>query len=409
MSRFLPQNDEDKTMTLSSTTSLKFSNPGKLESLSEFIDEYGRVVRLIIDELWDLDRVPGFIPKETSSKIDTWLSARAIQAAGKQASGIVRGTRGKIDKLKFVERKLKSEGKNFQKLSRKIEKTRMSKPDVGKCRPMLDSRFVDVEMNVDDTSFNIWVKISSIGRKMKIEFPARMTRHIDSLIASGGTLRPSVSLSKKDITFSFELPDPEPKATGDTIGVDIGVNKGVASSDGQVSGSDIHGWTLSNILDRMSCRKRGSRGFERTQRHRKNHIRWMVNQLNLDDVEVLRMEDIKNLRRGERSNRKLSHWTYSDISDRLEDRCVRHGVRVERLDPAFTSRRCSGCGWTKKANRSGESFECGSCGFAADADMNAAINLSISLPPLVGERRTFDDVNGFFWTSSGVRSGSHSP
>ena len=264
MSRFLPQNDEDKTMTLSSTTSLKFSNPGKLESLSEFIDEYGRVVRLIIDELWDLDRVPGFIPKETSSKIDTWLSARAIQAAGKQASGIVRGTRGKIDKLKFVERKLKSEGKNFQKLSRKIEKTRMSKPDVGKCRPMLDSRFVDVEMNVDDTSFNIWVKISSIGRKMKIEFPARMTRHIDSLIASGGTLRPSVSLSKKDITFSFELPDPEPKATGDTIGVDIGVNKGVASSDGQVSGSDIHGWTLSNILDRMSCRKRGSRGFERT-------------------------------------------------------------------------------------------------------------------------------------------------
>ena len=398
-------------MMRSSTTSLKFSNLGKLEMLSEFIDEYGRVVKLIIDELWGLEQVPFLIPKELSSRVknETWISARAIQAAGKQASGIVRGTRRKIDRLKFVERKLKSEGKNFQKLSRKISSMKLSKPDVGKCRPMLDSRFVDVEMDVDDTSFSIWVKISSIGRKMKLEIPAKMTRHIDSLISSGGELRPSVSFSKKDITFSFELPDPEPKIDGDTVGVDIGINKGFAASDGQMSGSDIHGWTLSNILDRMSRRKKGSKGFERTQRHRKNHIRWMVNQLDLEGFKSLRMEDIKDLRRGKRNNRKLSHWTYSDISDRLEDRCVRHGVRVERLNPAFTSRRCSGCGWTKKSNRNGESFKCGSCDFVADADMNAAINLSTSLPPLVGERRTFDDVNGFFWTSSGVRSGTHSP
>ena len=396
-------------MILSSTTSLKFSNPIKLELLSEFIDEYGRVVRLIIDELWDLDRVPGFIPKEISSKIDTWLSARAIQAAGKQASGIVRGTRRKIDKLKFVERRLKSEGKNFQKLSRKISSMQLSKPDVGKCRPMLDSRFVDVEMDVDDTSFNIWVRLSSIGGKMRLELPAKMTKHIDSLIADGGELRPSISFSKKDITFSFELPDPELREGGDTIGVDIGVNKGFCSSAGQMSSEDIHGWTLSKILDRMSHRKKGSKGFSRVQRHRKNHIRWMVNQLNLDDVEVLRMEDIKNLRRGRRSSRKLSHWTYSDISDRLEDRCVRHGVRVERLNPTFTSRRCSGCGWTKKSNRNGESFKCGSCDFVADADMNAAINLSTDLPPLVGDWRTFDDTNGFHWLASGVRSGAHSP
>ncbi len=77
------------------------------------------------------------------------------------------------------------------------------------------------------------------------------------------------------------------------------------------------------------------------------------------------------------------------------DRCLR------QFDPTLTLQRCSQCGWTRRANRRGESFRCTSCGFATHADRNAALNLSLDLEPLSGrERREKMNVGGFHWYES---------
>jgi len=106
-------------MIRSTKTSNKFSNEGKLEKLHLFMDEYRKVVKQFVDLLWEAEKIPTLLPKEITSQVQTWLSARMVQCAGKQASGIVRGTKKKQSKRMFIINKMKEEGK-FKK-ARKLQ------------------------------------------------------------------------------------------------------------------------------------------------------------------------------------------------------------------------------------------------------------------------------------------------
>ena len=49
-----------------------------------------------------------------------------------------------------------------------------------------------------------------------------------------------------------------------------------------------------------------------------------------------------------------------------------------KVDPAYTSQRCSRCGHVHRDNRPSQAvFACGACGFRANADHNAAINILV--------------------------------
>lgn len=49
--------------------------------------------------------------------------------------------------------------------------------------------------------------------------------------------------------------------------------------------------------------------------------------------------------------------------------------RVEAVNPAYTSQTCHRCGHVAEASRKGERFKCVSCGYAGNADLNAAFNI----------------------------------
>ena len=51
--------------------------------------------------------------------------------------------------------------------------------------------------------------------------------------------------------------------------------------------------------------------------------------------------------------------------------------RVEKVRPALTSQRCSACGQVDRGSRESQAvFRCTACGFAGNADVNAAINIA---------------------------------
>jgi putative transposase len=59
---------------------------------------------------------------------------------------------------------------------------------------------------------------------------------------------------------------------------------------------------------------------------------------------------------------------------RLDDKA---SGRVQRVSPAFTSQRCSACGAVDgKSRESQADFRCRSCGYACNADVNAACNIA---------------------------------
>jgi len=104
----------------STKVSTKFGNTQKLKQLHSFIDEYRKIVSQFVNLLWKLEKVPVLLPKAITNQINSsWLTVRAIQCAGKQASAIVRGTRKKQQKRLYIYNKLNTEG--HYKQARKLK------------------------------------------------------------------------------------------------------------------------------------------------------------------------------------------------------------------------------------------------------------------------------------------------
>ena len=155
-------------MIRSTQLTLKFANQAKLDKVNYFLDEYKKVTQYFVDYLWDNfpvgEKIPSLLSKEITEQAHTWLSARAIQASAKQASGIVRGCRKKHEKRLYVLNILTKEGKHrkARKLANVIEKNPISKPILNTIEAELDERFVKFD-NKNGTTFDSWINITSIG------------------------------------------------------------------------------------------------------------------------------------------------------------------------------------------------------------------------------------------------------
>ena len=75
-------------------------------------------------------------------------------------------------------------------------------------------------------------------------------------------------------------------------------------------------------------------------------------------------------------NRLMTMIPMYEFRKKLQYKAMLAGKYCVVVNPANTSRTCSECGHVDKKNRKSQSeFECTSCGFSANADYNAAINI----------------------------------
>ena len=77
-------------------------------------------------------------------------------------------------------------------------------------------------------------------------------------------------------------------------------------------------------------------------------------------------------------NRAILANGWGIVGGMIEYKANWRGGLVEKVSPRYTSQTCNSCGAINKENRNSQSrFECGCCGFVADADVNAAKNILI--------------------------------
>jgi putative transposase len=82
----------------------------------------------------------------------------------------------------------------------------------------------------------------------------------------------------------------------------------------------------------------------------------------------------RNVRQKAGLNREILRSGWGILARRLEEKAP---GRVEKVNPAFTSQRCSACRHAdRKSRESQASFQCTACGFACHADVNAAKNIA---------------------------------
>lgn len=399
-------------MIRSTKVSFKFANANKREALSAFVDEYNKLCQFFVDMAWTLKNVPALLPKAMTDQAVTHLSARVVQCAAKQASGIVRGTREKQKKRDYIYKMLVEVGqtRHAKKLKAYIDQVNMSKPEDIHVQPELDCRMVNVDMS-GSTSFDGWLTLQSLGsrgKEFKIELPFKKSKHFNELLARKGERTTGVRISKNSATFMFGIElDPEDEAVkarqnGTTLGLDIGITSLFTCSDGQTSGDDCHGWNLQKIGEKLARRRKGSKSFQRASAHRENYTNCQINKINLNGIKTLRTENIKNLRFGKRLPRYMQAWLYRKIMNKLELVCEDAGVQNEQINPTYTSQRCNKCGWTRKRNRKGKLFKCTSCGYTCDADLNASRNIALELPAISKKQRLQQpNRKGFYWLAAG--------
>jgi len=220
-----------------------------------------------------------------------------------------------------------------------------------------------------------------------------------------GVIKGGIRLSDKEVTLMFELSEKQVPLIGKTIGIDIGQKTTLSVSNGQKIDTDRHGHTYQSICKKISRKKKGSLGFQKADKHRTNYLHWCINRLELNGVRQVNLEKIRNLRKWKRNNRNMQAWNYGELFRILKGKLQETGVQINEVNPAYTSQRCSKCGWTRKGNRRLKSFRCDKCGHAADADLNASINLSLDLPFIRnGDRLSKINRDGFYWLETGKES-----
>lgn len=400
---------EPNTIFRSTKLSMKYMNVGKRDKILAFLSEYSRVMGIFVDVYWTMDAKDiktfpskGFVDVIT----DSWLSARAILAAAKQSGGIVKGAKTK-DANRIAQIKILNDRGMF-KQARKLQAIHdikmTAKPILKDVPAELDMRFFALDMD-NDTTFDGWINLGSLGFEYgsKIRIPFKHTSHFNELLGRG-VLRNWVRISKEYMTFTIGIEKQENTNT-DVMGIDIGVTTLFSMYDGKefsATGKDIHGHDMDSILTKMSRKKKGSKGFKKAQQHRKNYINRCVKQIPWDGLKEIKYERIRGLRRGASTKRKLTHFAYREVFDRIDLTAEEMNVSILEVNPTYTSQRCSCCGWTQKKNRSGKVFKCKSCGYTTDADLNASRNIFLHLPWISkADRLKQPNRTGFYWYAEG--------
>ena len=387
-------------MIRSSCHSLKFVNQAKLNKISSLVESYRSMVAKYINVLWAGDPLshPTKLLSSTicnSIKADG-TSARLRQAAAKQACSMVEAACAKQRKRLYVLRKFQAEGKDTKHLQRKIDTDKIIKPKANDVNIELDSRFVDVQES--NGHFDVFVHLESLGNGFQFNLPLKHTK-VSRKWLSEGKLKPSIRLTTNAVFLFFDVPEPV-KQSGRILGADQGIATCLTLSDGQATFKNKDGYDLSSIMMILARKRKGSRGFQRASDHRKNYINWALKQLDFNGVREVRLEKIKNLRRGVRTDRFRSGWTYTLIKRKLVSLGEEKGFQVIEQASSFRSQRCSRCGWTHKLNRKGKTFKCQRCSFITDADLNAASNHEAELVDLGQQAwRNAELKSGFYWKS----------
>lgn len=366
-------------------------NKSKRATYDEFFNEYSRIVLLLIDKIWDNLPEDLNLPKYLNYKdfpLETDLYARSFSSALEQALGIVKSA---IERQRRVLWARKNKNLNIKNIA-------FSKPSPSSINPNLSSRCCDFKFSRG--KFYGFLRLKCIGKRYgSINIPIIVNPR------SGGKMKGGFVFCRNFVNINWEIKK-NPHPQGDkVIGIDQGLKAVATFSDGQSTPEKCpHGHSLDSILDKLSRKKKETKAFRRAQLHRKNFVNWSINQLNFSGLREVRLEKVVNIRKGIRSSRKMSHWSNPEIRDKIKRRCEELEVPVVEQSCAYRSQRCSNCGLVRKANRKVKIYECKSCGFVSDADLNAAKNHEADLEPIpfsfLGQRLNLG--SGFYWNPEGL-------
>lgn len=199
------------------------------------------------------------------------------------------------------------------------------------------------------------------------------------------------------------------------IGIDLGVNKFYATSNGEVvkpidftkqververlqkklarckKPKKQEDGTIERCANREKVRMKYQREWKRIRDRRMDFLHKLSTMISknhayimLEDLKVRKMTKSasgtkenpgKNVKKKKNLNRMILRQGWREFRRQLEYKTKWYGGEVVIVDPRDTSKTCNKCGNVDKANRNKSQFKCTKCMHEADADINAAKNI----------------------------------
>jgi len=331
--------------------SLNLANTNKVQALKDLSQEYKRAINYYLKVLSSKNKY--ILSEKEVKSFNSPLSYRYKQCAKRQAIKIWKSWRRNKKKGKLPE---------FDGAL------------------ILDNRFIKIE-KAKTSIFDYWVRMATLNKGYPVLIPIKSYNYAneylqDWQLVNGGRI------GQEDnnwfLLLTFEKEPPPKKREGKIIGIDIGIKKLIATSEGIFYGKEIE-----KLMNKIQAKQQGSKAFKKALKERDYYVNRTIKELPFSQTKAVVMENIKNIKKNIRKEKKLrkgfrgkfQRWTYSKLFRRINQLCEVNGVRFLTIDPAWTSQTCSSCGFVHKLSRNGEIFKCRNCGYTQDADYNASLNI----------------------------------
>ncbi len=193
--------------------------------------------------------------------------------------------------------------------------------------------------------------------------------------------------------FDVDAPEPPDTSALPVAGCDVGISALATMDDGTVYENPRALRTqerklkrLSQSLSRKQYRSGGwwkakallARLLMRITNIRSDAHHQATHRI-LQGISALGIESlsVKGLMKNRKLSKALADASLGGFLVKLKYKAVRRGISIVEADRFWPStKRCSSCGYVKqKVSLSERHYHCGVCGFEADRDVNAAINL----------------------------------
>ena len=193
---------------------------------------------------------------------------------------------------------------------------------------------------------------------------------------------------RTEVALSYELTDVEPaKEISNPVGIDAGISKRLTMSNGEaVEKREMDRKKLIRLQRSVSRKVKGSNNrrkavsllakeWQRLTDGERNYLHRLTSELtkmyDFIAVEKLKTKDMLGNRHLAKS---ISEQTWGKFMTLLGEKAESAGVKMVYVNPRNTSQKCSSCGAMVKKDLSVRTHKC-SCGYEADRDVNAALNI----------------------------------
>ena len=132
----------------------------------------------------------------------------------------------------------------------------------------------------------------------------------------------------------------------------------------------------------LKKRERKEQRWMKDCNHKISHA--IVNHAVESGVGTIKIEDLSGIRQGttrtsrgaqaRKNNRMKNTWSFYQLTLFITYKAARAGIRIEKVDPAYTSKECPAC--THRNTAQDRTYVCVECGWYGHRDMVGAINIS---------------------------------